>query len=87
LTKINFRCKGLCEHFQDTEKGHRNFAVEGKRWCSVCDYKQKLDKKRTCPCCGCRFRLRARTDKILQRKNQQELNSHFEIVSLYSKQT
>jgi len=85
-SKSNYICRYFCRNFEGYEKGHYSFAVEGKDWCSVCDYKRVPEKNRYCGCCGCRFRVKARTDKILQRKNQQELNSHFEIVAIYQKQ-
>ena len=82
---MGFKCKGRCKDFVGYEKGHTCFAVEGKNWCTVCDYKIP-NKDRECQCCGCRFRRVARTDRIKQRQNQMELNSHFEVVSVYTKQ-
>ena len=83
---MKFHCKGNCKNLVGYEKGHLHFAVEGKKWCSGdCDSKIKTEN-RECPCCNNRYRIKARTDKILQRKNQMELNSHLEIVSLYPKQ-
>jgi len=82
---LKFHCHNKCHKLEGYEKGHFSFAIEGKRWCQPCDYKIPTENRK-CPCCNNRYRIKARTDKILQRKNQQEMNSHFEIVSLYPKQ-
>lgn len=86
---MKFHCRGLCHKLEGYEKGYTRFAVEGKKYCSGCNYKilKDLMKDRYCFCCKGTYRRTARTDRIKQRQQQIELNTQYAIVALYQKQT